>query len=95
MPLRSLRLPLLRSPSAGLTAAVLLVASALTACSAPDKPAASRAPSPAAPSAPPTPANGFESGVRTMTGAIPRARDAAADMNQRSAENAAAANAVQ
>ena len=84
-----------RSPfrrSAGLIAVSLLMATALVACSGPEKPAASSTPAPAAPAAP---ANGFESGVRTMTGAIPRARDAAADMNQRSAENAAAANAVQ
>lgn len=78
-------------------ATALLLASALVACSNPEKPATSRAPAPAdsAPAAPAPPANSFESGVRSMTGAIPRARDAAADMNQRSAENAAAANAVQ
>lgn len=79
----------LRSPfrrSAGTIAASLLLASALAACSGPEKPAATSTPAPA---------NSVESGVRTMTGAIPRARDAAADMNQRSAENAAAANAVQ
>lgn len=85
--------PLLRWP-AGPIAAVMLMASALAACSGPEKPAASSAPPPAG-SAPAPPANSFESGVRTMTGAIPRARNAAADMNQRSAENAAAANAVQ
>ncbi len=90
--------PLLRWP-AGSIAAVLLMVSGLAACSGPEKPAASstapQAGSASPPAAPPPPANSFESGVRTMTGAIPRARNAAADMNQRSAENAAAANAVQ
>jgi hypothetical protein len=87
-------LRLLRDPAVAPLAAALWLVLALAACSSPEKPAASSAPSPApAPAAPA--ANSFESGVRTMTGAIPRARDAAADMNQRGAENAAAANAVQ
>ena len=90
--------PLLRW-SAGPTATAVVIAGALTACSTPEKPAASSTPAPAGssqpPAAPAPPANSFESGVRTMTGAIPRARNAAADMNQRSSENAAAANAVQ
>lgn len=84
---------LLTRPAASMATALLL-ASALVACSNPEKPAASGAPAPAD-SAPAPPANSLESGVRSMTGAIPRARDAAADMNQRSAGNAAAANAVQ
>ena len=42
-----------------------------------------------------TPGDELERGVRTMTGSIPRARGAAADLNQRSAESAAAANGIQ
>ena len=90
--------PLLPWP-AGPTAAALVITGALTACSTPEKPAASSTLAPGGsvqpPAAPAPPANSFESGVRTMTGAIPRARDAAADMNRHSAENSAAANAVQ
>ena len=79
---------------AGLLAAGLLMAAGLVACSGPVKPAASRAPLPGD-TAPAPPSNTFQSGVRAMTGTIPRARDAAADANQRTAENAAAANGIQ
>ena len=90
--------PLLRWPVLPLAAALWTV-SGLAGCSGPDQPAAKGTPPPAAstgaPSAPAPPTNSLESSVRTMTGAIPRARSAAADLNQRSGENAAAANAVQ